>query len=496
VKQNSRAFVPEINDKLEFLLTEHWRYKGAEGGRGAGKSVSFADAVLARMLQSPITVTAGREHDNTIRDSIHKLLKERVQYHRLDKIIDVSDHGLKCINGSELNYIHFHNNINGIRGLQGTMICWVFEAQTMSKESWDELYPTIRLPGSEIWLEWNPDQDDDFVMSIFAHPEDGRSKLVHIDYLENPLCPQVLLDEANKCKELAERTGDWEDYNHIWLGHPSKIGHRIYPMFTKERHIAYGVQLDDPATFNESMFFMGQDPATKYYPFCVWIKRIHKGEKRFKYIVYNEYPTLQSMNGKYFYEIRNEKVCTISLKQRAAIFKVLDNTIDKTYNDVEVKHRAVDTRFAKASGAASTTLGRTKGLIETWVGPENGGMTFQTPPEHIIDVQREVLQGLMTYDEALGYIPGYNEPEFYVMPHCHNVIWSLLHHRVNNETKSEDPKYKDPIDALRITFALMKGVAHVRKEVQTETPQIERELFGIDKANALREHWEKRSIYT
>jgi hypothetical protein len=500
----NKIFEPELNEKLFFLLEDNCRYKGAKGGRGASKSMSFCDAVLAKMISRRINVCAGREVHNTIGDSVHRLIQERINYHKLDKIFVCTQTGFKYLpNGSELTYTHFENNKDKIRGLQGVDLFWIFEAHTLTKESWLELYPTIRRDNSEIWFEWNQDTDEDFVDSIFSDPENAAiSKLVYITYLDNPLCSQVNLDDANRCLARAKRTGDWEEYNHEWLGYPSKLGSRIYPMFTKERHIIYAHELDDSRFFNESMYFMGQDPATVYYPFCVWIQRIHKGDGKYKYVVYNEFPTLSMMGGKYFWEKRDEAVCELPLKKRAGLFRVLDNTTpDRIYPTVRVEgvngefsNRAVDTRFAKASGAASTTLGGTQGMIITWAMPENGAMRFNTPPERMIDVQRDNIRAAMSYDEDLGYIPGLNEPSWYVMPHCYNVIDACLHHRMDNDKKTEHPKRKDVMDAIRICHAYMSQVPH-RPQVVVEEPEMVRELHGYDKAKKLREAFEKRSVY-
>jgi len=228
------------------------------------------------------------------------------------------------------------------------------------------------------------------------------------------------------------------------------------------------------------MFFMGQDPATVYYPFGVWIARVARGDE-FDYVIYNEYPTLSMMGGKYFHEIRQEKVCNLTLKQRANMFRILDNTISETMKWITITARAIDTRFVKASGAASSTLG-TKGLISTMSDPSNGGMTFETPPERMIDVQRDRIQALMDYNRELGLIAGHNEPHFYVMPHCYNVIDAFKHHRIDKDKRAEDQKRKDAIDAVRITMALMAEYAHKVVDVNEKILP-----FQPDRVQGLRE---------
>jgi phage terminase large subunit len=71
--------------------------------------------------------------------------------------------------------------------------------------------PTIRKDGSELWFTWNPDQPNDAVEKLFA--EDPDAVVVHVNYYDNPLCPEVMKKEAEKMKKR-----DYEKYVHIWLG--------------------------------------------------------------------------------------------------------------------------------------------------------------------------------------------------------------------------------------------------------------------------------------
>lgn len=469
------AFRPEIHHRLQCLLYSKKRYKVFYGGRGGGKSYSLADAALSKMLSERMIITVCREMDTTIRDSVHRLLIERIDYHNLRGAFDITGDMIKCVNGSILNYKHFHNNISEIKGLQSTKICWIFEAENLTKESWDVLYPTIRMPDSEIWLEFNPDNDDDFVMQRFVYGNDPDAIVVKINYTENDKCPPVLINEAEKCKRQSP-----EDYEHIWLGCPSSVGSRLYPMFETDVHVRpYSLE----KVRDTAMFFMGQDPATVYYPFCVWMARVAKGEKEFDYIVYNEFPTVGMMHGRMFHEYRNTDICNLTLKQRANMYRIFDNTIHIMHNWISIEARGLDTRFAKASGAASTTLG-TDGLLHTMAAPGNGGMRFETPMERNIDGQRDEIRELMTYDTGLGLVFGFNEPHFYVMPHCYNVIDAFKHHRVDKKKKCEDPTRKDPIDAIRICLATMAEHSHILKEkMQTEITPV------VDAAKMLRETW-------
>jgi len=50
---------------------------------------------------------------------------------------------------------------------------------------------------------------------LFCMKHKENTLHIHINYYDNPFCPQVLIDEAEKCKR-----DDLKDYAHIWLGEP------------------------------------------------------------------------------------------------------------------------------------------------------------------------------------------------------------------------------------------------------------------------------------
>lgn len=445
-------FAPEIHSKLGFLLGTKHRKKVARGGRNGGKSYSFADAALARMISAPIIVTVCRELKTTIRDSVHQLLKERIEYHKLDHLFTITDHEIKCNQtDSILRYKHLHNNVAEVKGLQGTDVCWIFEAEALSESSWMVLNPTIRKDNAEIWIEFNPKYEDDFVWSRFVIDPDEDTIEAEINYLENPHCPQAMLKEALECQRRRP-----EEYAHVWMGKPQGIGSRIYPMFDKAIHVR---DFDMNEIIERGAeFFMGQDPHTVYYPFAVWGARIPKGEDEFDYWIFNEFPDLSHFGGKFYYEKRNVVGCALTLKERANIFRVLDITVGDRQYPVKYEHRGLDTRFAKASGAASETL-NTRGIIMEMADPINGGMVFETPMEGTIDSQRDRLKELLNYFPESG-ISSVNCPHFFVAPWCKNTIASFCHHRDDLAKNREDEKYKDPVDAVKIMFAVMAGYPH------------------------------------
>ena len=60
------------------------------------------------------------------------------------------------------------NNVANVKSFEGVDICWVEEAQTVSKSSWNVLIPTIRKEQSEIWVSFNPELETDETYQRFV----------------------------------------------------------------------------------------------------------------------------------------------------------------------------------------------------------------------------------------------------------------------------------------------------------------------------------------
>lgn len=119
------------------------------------------------------------------------------------------------VTGSEFMFYGIKNNPTKIKSLEGIDICWMEEAEAVSKESWEILIPTIRKPGSEIWVSYNPKNilDDTHQRFVISPPDDIC--LLTVNYSDNPWFPEVLRLEMEECKRK-----DYDLYLHIWEGEP------------------------------------------------------------------------------------------------------------------------------------------------------------------------------------------------------------------------------------------------------------------------------------
>lgn len=199
---------------LPFLLNiGKYRYYLADGGRGSGKSQAFARIILYICEKRKVRVCCGRETQNSIEESVYRLLVDLIKAFGLNFRI-LSNKIIHNQTGSEIIFKGFRENgVENTKGMEGFDIVWVDEAQTLTKRTIDVVIPTIRKPKSVVWFSMNRFVRNDPVFEFCM----GRPNClhVHIDYFENPFCTQELIDEADICKRLNEK-----DYRHIWLGEP------------------------------------------------------------------------------------------------------------------------------------------------------------------------------------------------------------------------------------------------------------------------------------
>jgi phage terminase large subunit len=199
-------------DKLQFLF-DPYRYKVSYGGRGSGKSWSYARALLIQAANKPLRVLCAREIQRSIRQSVHQLLTDQIQALGLGQFYEVLDSEIRGVNGSLFVFTGLANNtVESIKSYEGVDRVWCEEAQTISKKSWDILIPTIRKPDSEIWVSFNPNIDTDDTYQRFVVDPPENAKIVKCNYADNPWFPEVLEIE----RQHSEKNNP--DYANIWLG--------------------------------------------------------------------------------------------------------------------------------------------------------------------------------------------------------------------------------------------------------------------------------------
>lgn len=190
------------------------RYKVLHGGRGSGKSWSVARALVALAASKPIRVLCARETQKSIQESVHRLLKDQIDILGLSGFFEVQETRIIGKNGSDFAFAGIRQQgVANLKSFEAVDICWVEEAQVVTKRSWDILIPTIRKPGSEIWITFNPELDSDETYERFVlNPPEG-AWVQAANWSDNPWFPV----------ELERERTDWlkrdpTGYETVWEG--------------------------------------------------------------------------------------------------------------------------------------------------------------------------------------------------------------------------------------------------------------------------------------
>lgn len=267
----------QITTKFRILLDPNVRYRifAFYGGRGGGKTQCLARCVLARINASnkPLRVLNLRELQNSIEASTYQVYIDAIRQSGLEPNYDIYSDKIVCrANGSEIIF----KGIRGsggkktgqqIKSYEGFDICWIDEAQSLSKEQLDILLPTIRKAGSQLWFSFNRLEELDPVWVITSGGDDDVY-LCKVNWNDNPFFTEALNAERLRCKK-----NDPENYDHIWEGEPKAepddfllINKRII-LKAQERKI------ESQQEYMYAPRILGVDPARYGNDMAVWYLR-------------------------------------------------------------------------------------------------------------------------------------------------------------------------------------------------------------------------------
>lgn len=212
-----RVELPEKLHELYSAPRGQLRYRVMRGGRGSGKSFSAAKVAAIWGAIEPLRILCVREFQNSIKESFHAELKNAINSDPwLSSVYDVGiDYLRHKSNGTEFIFKGLRHNIEGVKSMAQIDLVIAEEAETIPPRSWQDLIPTIRAPGSEIWIIYNPRSRASWVARTFDTASlPPRTFVADISYDDNPWFPPELEEQ----RQHAERTMDDALYRHVWEG--------------------------------------------------------------------------------------------------------------------------------------------------------------------------------------------------------------------------------------------------------------------------------------
>lgn len=198
---------------------EPMRYKALKGGRASSKSHFFAGLAVEESLLNPdFDFVCLREIQKSLKFSAKKLIEGKIETFGVREQFRITETEIRRIVRGEVRGRFIFQGMqdhtaDSIKSLEGFNRAWFEEASRMSQRSLELLRPTIREPGSEIWFSWNPDQPSDPIEKFLVEDCPDTALVHHINFTDNPFCPQVMVDEAALWARHDPAT-----YGHVWLG--------------------------------------------------------------------------------------------------------------------------------------------------------------------------------------------------------------------------------------------------------------------------------------
>ena len=211
----------ELPPKLIPVFTGKARYRGAYGGRGSGKTRTFAvmTAVRAMMFAEAGvsgTILCAREFMNSLEDSSMEEVKQAIRsVPWLNAYFDIGEKFIRTKNRRvHYSFTGLNRNLDSIKSKARILISWIDEAEGVSEIAYQKLLPTVREEGSECWITWNPEIDGSPTDVRFRKNIPAESKIVEMNYGDNPWFPAVLdLERKSDYERLDPQTYAW-----IWDG--------------------------------------------------------------------------------------------------------------------------------------------------------------------------------------------------------------------------------------------------------------------------------------
>jgi phage terminase large subunit len=189
------------------------RYRVLYGGRGAARSWTVARKLLVLAGQRTLRILCARELQRSIQDSVHRLLTDQIERLHLPGFEATRGEIRHTGTGSLFIFEGLRYNVTKIKSLEGIDVAWVEEAERVSEESWNVLIPTVRKPGSEIWITFNPDVEGDPTYRRFVMQPPPDAVVLKVSSDDNPWLPDVLRQE----REYLYRV-DPDAAAHVWGG--------------------------------------------------------------------------------------------------------------------------------------------------------------------------------------------------------------------------------------------------------------------------------------
>jgi phage terminase large subunit len=202
---------------IEFFKTEKM-YQVLVGGRTSGKTNMALKKLLKIALKQnlPGHIVCAREYQSSLATSTYAELKHMIYEDNLTHLFEVKyDHIVCKRNGLRFIFKGLARDIMQIKSIPNIVACYVEEAETIKRELWDILDPTLRTKGCQLIIAFNPREEQSATYQIWLvekRPEEHIFRL-EMYYYDNPFNSELVLQKIAWMKQ-----NNYAQYEHIYLG--------------------------------------------------------------------------------------------------------------------------------------------------------------------------------------------------------------------------------------------------------------------------------------
>ena len=221
----------KLNPALGLRLA-HWawpmfrprRFKFLYGGRGSAKTWTLFIVALMIGSRRKTSFLCLREVQESLADSAHQVICDLIEADpAFRKFYTPTKTTIYGKNGTRFRFqglSEIRGTARRVRGREGVDVAILDEAQYITKESFEDLEPTIRKDGSEIWAALNPRFETDVMYEIaMTAGEDPDVWALNVNWQDNPFWNEAQ-EKARKRFERAEP----DRYPHIYGGQLDTLG--------------------------------------------------------------------------------------------------------------------------------------------------------------------------------------------------------------------------------------------------------------------------------
>lgn len=212
----------QIPPKLIPLFTVPGDYRGAYGGRGSGKTRTFAKMTAVRAYQWAMkgddgTIVCGREYMNSLAESSFAEVEAAIKSEPwMADFFDIGENYIRtrnCPGRIDYSFIGLRRNLDSVKSKSKINLLWVDEADPVTDTAWEKVIPSVREEDSEIWVTWNPERKNSATHKRFRVDPPERSAILEMNWRDNPWFPAIL-----ERKRLADQEKRPDSYDHVWEG--------------------------------------------------------------------------------------------------------------------------------------------------------------------------------------------------------------------------------------------------------------------------------------